>query len=89
MNQLLLNKITVYSQQNGFRQVNKRVTVAMALSQFTEGVDGDSLWLFLRNERFQISRGTVYLALKWLIKSGIANRKVRDDRVCIFSIRPL
>ncbi|MVM33941.1 Fur family transcriptional regulator [Spirosoma sp. HMF4905] len=89
MDQELVDKIRDYARQNGFRPAKKREVVALSLSQFEHGIDGDSLWSFLRNEHPSISRGTVYSSLKWLTESGIITRKVRDDRVYIFSLQPM
>ncbi|UHG94829.1 transcriptional repressor [Spirosoma oryzicola] len=82
----LTDKIIAYSQQNGYRYAAKRVAVALTLSQFKSYTDADVLWLSLRVNYPRISKATVYISLRWLLTAGLAQRKLRQDRVCTYRI---
>ncbi|GAB4012612.1 hypothetical protein GCM10028808_29230 [Spirosoma migulaei] len=79
-------RLTSYYRETGTRSSAKQISVAMALGEQMAYTDADTLWLFMRRQKIQISRATVYKTLTWLVGAGFVHKKGNGHRTALYLI---
>jgi Fe2+ or Zn2+ uptake regulation protein len=66
--------------KNKLRVSSKKILVAKQLTVYKNEVAAETLWIEMRERRFNISLASVYQALNWMVELGFASRTIKGRK---------
>jgi Fe2+ or Zn2+ uptake regulation protein len=74
------DELKLHFKKNKLRVSSKKILVAKQLTAYKNEVAAETLWIEMRERRFNISLSSVYQALNWMVELGFASRTIKGRK---------